>query len=156
MIRSTQTAKHFVLATDRTGLPGESEDEHMKGLYLRLLSTVCARYRDARRFNFVIERNDQLRGWFPDLAADLGKVMVELGQTAVELSVAEHDKAADSPLAVADYMAGIAAAWLEEGAKIDRWTFAFRNLLEVEDSISWFGSVERGRLSSRRDRLADR
>ena len=156
VIRSTQTAKHFVLATDRTGLAGESEGDQMKYLYLRLLSTVCARYRDARRVNIVLERNDQLHDWLPELTSRLKKTLTELSRTEVDLSVAEHDKAPDSPLAIADYMAGIAAAWLDAGATIDRKTFTFRNLLEVEDSISWFCSLERGRLSSRRDRLADR
>ena len=156
LIRAT-FFRAYMVATDRTGVPGETEADQIEFMYVKLLSDLLIRHRKKTELFLYIEQNVDMRSIIerlPDSATNqahktLGKA-VPLPQLHIEM-VAKTDYMS---MAIVDYVMSAVARWLRANRTTNPEDYAYRAFREIEPFVSVLYSFEDGRISSRKDPLA--
>lgn len=147
----------YMVVTDRTRVPGETELQRIEYMYVKLLSDLLIRHRnDESELICYIEQNQGMRrivDRLPDTAtkqayATLGKVV-----PLPELKISIVTKTECMSTAIVDYVMSAVTRWIQDGFPADARKRSFRGFREIEPFISVLYSFERGRLASRKEPL---
>ncbi len=146
----------YMVVTDRTEVPGNSEAELIEFMYVKLLSDLLIRHRDEPELLCYIEQNESMRSIIRRLPASATKRAHEtLGKAAPlpQLNIAMVAKTDYMSMAIVDYVMSAVTRWLQADCTTNPKDWAYRAFREIEPFVSVLYSFERGRISSRRDPL---
>lgn len=147
----------YMVVTDRTRVPGETELQRIEYMYIKLLSDLLIRHRsDESELFCYIEQNEGMGpivDRLPDTAtkrayATLGKVT-----PLPELKINVVSKTECMSAAIIDYVMSAVTRWIRAGYPTDSEKWHYRGFREIESFISVLYSFELGRLASRKDPL---
>jgi hypothetical protein len=146
----------YMVMTDRTGIPGDTEAERIEFMYAKLLGDLLIRHRDLQRITCYIEQAEGMNlsiQRLPDLAtsqacATMGR-SIELPQLDITM-IAKEDCMST---AIIDYAMAAASRWIQADYPTNPKDWPYRGFRTFEPYISVLYSFERGRISSRRDPL---
>jgi hypothetical protein len=155
LIRTTPFRAYMVV-TNRTGVPGETEADKIEFMYAKLLGDLLIRHRKKTELRVYIEQSADMRSIkerLPGGAANqahkaLGKA-VPLPQLCIEMVA----KTEYMSMAIVDYVMAAASRWLRANRPTDPAKWEYRAFREIEPSVSVLYSFEHGRISSRKDPL---
>jgi hypothetical protein len=146
----------FMVVTDRTNVPGNTEAERIEFMYVKLLSDLAIRHRDEPELLCYIEQSEGMRSIIRRLPDKAGRRACEtLGKAATlpQLNIEMVAKADYMSMAIVDYVMSAVSRWLQADSTTRPGDWPYRAFREIEPSISLLYSFERGRISSRKDPL---
>ena len=147
----------YMVVTDRTRVPGETELQRIEYMYVKLLSDLLIRHRnDESELLCYIEQNEGIGpivDRLPDTATK--RAYATLGRVAPlpELKISVVAKTDCMSAAIIDYVMSAVTRWMQAGCPTDAKKWPYRGFREIEPFISVLYSFEHGRLASRKDPL---
>jgi hypothetical protein len=146
----------FLLVTDRTAVPGNTEAERIEFMYVKLLSDLLIRHRNDPEVLCYIEQSDGMGSIIrrlPDSATrrayeTLGKV-----ESLPQLKIMMVAKSDYMSMAIVDYVMSAVTRWLQADCTTSPADWPYRAFREIEPFISILYSFEHGRISSRKNPL---
>ena len=146
----------YMVATDRTRVPGNTEAERIEFMYVKLLSDLLIRHRDEPELLCYIEQSEGMGSIIRRLPDSVTRRAYEtLGKAAPlpQLRIAMVAKTDYMSMAIVDYVMSAASRWLQAGCTTRAEDWPCRAFREIEPFVSVLYSFERGRISSRKDPL---
>jgi hypothetical protein len=146
----------YMVVTDRTGVPGNTEVEQVEFMYVKLLSDLLIRYRDEPELFCYIEQSEGMGSIIRRLPASAIKRAHEtLGKAAPlpKLNIAMVAKTDYMSMAIVDYVMSAVTRWLRADCTTNPEDWPYRAFREIEPFVSVLYSFEHGRISSRKDPL---
>lgn len=146
----------YMVATDRTCVPGKTELERIEFMYIKLLSDLLIRHRDEPELLCCIEQNEGMGSIISRLPAGATKRAYEtLGKVVPlpQLKITMFAKTECMSTAIVDYVMSAVTRWLQAGCPTSSSEWPYRAFREIEPFISILYSFENGRISSRRNPL---
>jgi hypothetical protein len=146
----------YMVVTDRTSVPGDTEDEQIEFMYIKLLSDLLIRHRGQAELLCYIEQSEGMKSMIlrlPSIATEkayqtLGKA-VPLPELKIEM-IAKIDYMST---AIIDYVMWAVSNWLQAGCPTSSSDFNYRAFSEFEPSMSVLYSFECGVIARRKDPL---
>jgi hypothetical protein len=146
----------YMVVTDRTGVPGNTEAEQIEFMYVKLLSDLLIRHRDEPELLCNIEQSE-----------GMGSIIRRLPDSATRRAYGTLGKAAPLPqlkimmvtktdymsMAIVDYVMSAVTRWLQADCTTSPSDWPYRAFREIEPFVSMLYSFEHGRISSRKDPL---
>jgi hypothetical protein len=148
--------KTYMVTTDRTSVPGDTEDEQIEFMYVKLLSDLLIRHRGKSELLCYIERSEGMESIILRLPASATeKAYQTLGRTVPlpELKLEMVAKIDHMSTAIIDYVMWAVSKWLLAGRPTSSSDFNYRAFREFEPSISVLYSFEDGVIARRKDPL---
>lgn len=155
LMRST-FFRTYMVVTNRTRVPGDTESERIEFMYVKLLSDLLIRHRNESEVLCHIEQSEEMASIIGRLPNGVTRQAHKtIGKTAplpkLKLSmVAKRDYMST---AIIDYVMAAVSRWLQADRTLDPRSRHSRGFREIEPSISMLYSFEHGRISSRKDPL---
>ncbi|SRR6266536_474727 len=146
----------YMVVTDRTGVPGNTEVERIEFMYVKLLSDLLIRHRDKPELLCNIERSDGMGSIIRRLPHSATKRAYEtLGATGPlpQLKIVMVAKTDYMSMAIIDYVMSAVTRWLQADCTTSPEDWPYRAFREIEPFVSMLYSFEHGRISSRKDSL---
>lgn len=146
----------YMVVTDRTGVPGNTEAERIEFMYVKLLSDLLIRHRNEPALLCNIEQSEGMGSIIrrlPDSATR--RAHETLGRVAPlpQLEIVMVAKADYMSMAIIDYVMSAATRWLQADCPTSPKDWPYRAFREIEPFVSLLYSFEHGRISSRKDPL---
>ncbi|MGC4773666.1 hypothetical protein ACLQ25_32485, partial [Micromonospora sp. DT44] len=146
----------YMVVTDRTSVPGNTESERIEFMYVKLLSDLLIRHRNEPELFCQIEQSEGMGSIIrrlPNSAA--GRAYETLGKVAPlpRLEIVMVAKAECMSMAIIDYVMSAVTRWLQAGCPTSPKDWPYRAFREIEPFVSLLYSFEQGRISSRKDPL---
>ena len=146
----------YMVVTDRTGVPGNTEAERIEFMYVKLLSDLLIRHRDQPELLCYIEQSE-----------GMGSIIQRLSDSATRRARGTLSKAAPLPqlkitmvvkadymsMAIVDYVMSDVSRWLQSDCPTGPEDWSYRAFRGIEPFVSVLYSFEHGRISSRKDPL---
>jgi hypothetical protein len=146
----------YMVVTDRTAVPGNTEAERIEFMYTKLLSDLLIRHRDERELLCYIEQSDGMGSIIRRLPGSAIRQGYEtLGKTTPlpPLKIMMVAKADYMSMAIVDYVMSAVTRWLQADCTTSPKEWPYRAFREIEPFVSVLYSFEHGRISSRKDPL---
>ena len=146
----------YMVVTDRTGVPGNTEAERIEFMYVKLLSDLLIRHRDEPELLCIIEQSDGMGSIIrrlPDSATRRAYETLGKAGPLPQLKIVMAAKADYMSMAIVDYVMSAVTRWLQADCTTNPENWPYRAFREIEPFISILYSFEHGRLSSRKDPL---
>ncbi|MFF5055378.1 hypothetical protein ACFY1S_19585 [Micromonospora sp. NPDC000663] len=146
----------YIVVTDRTAVPGNTEAERIEFMYVKLLSDLLIRHRDKPELLCMIEQSEGMGATIRRLpGSTTSRAHKTLGKVAPlpELKIVMVAKADYMSVAIIDYIMSAVARWLQAKRPVSPKDWPYRAFREIEPSISLLYSFEDGRISSRKESL---
>lgn len=143
----------YMVATDRTSVPGDTESERIELMYVKLLSDLSIRHRNERELLCYIEQSEGMGSIIRRLPESVTRRAYEmLGKAAPlpQLKIAMVAKKDYMSMAIIDYVMSAVTRWLQAGRSTRPEDYPYRAFREIEPFISVLYSFEHGRISSRK------
>ncbi|MET8045868.1 hypothetical protein ABZU25_33990 [Micromonospora sp. NPDC005215] len=146
----------YMVVTDRTTVPGNTEVERIEFMYTKLLSDLLIRHRDKPELLCMVEQSEGMGAIIRRLSGSATRRAHEtLGKVAPlpkpkMVIVAKTDYMS---VAIIDYIMSAVSRWLQANRPRSPKNWPYRAFREIEPSISLLYSFEHGRISSRREPL---
>ncbi|MBZ6285053.1 DUF3800 domain-containing protein [Streptomyces olivaceus] len=148
--------RSYMVVTDRTGFPGDTESELIEFMYVKLLSDLLIRHRHESELLCYIEQSEGMAAIIRRLPENVVKQAYKtIGKVAPlpQLNITMVAKSDYMSTAVIDYVMAAVSRWLQARCTTEPKDWAYRAFREIEPSISMLYSFEHGRISSRKDPL---
>ena len=155
LIRTT-SFRAYMVVTDRTGVPGNTESEQIDFMYVKLLSDLLMRHRKQNELLIYIEQSPDMRSIIQRLPSSaIEQAHNTLGKAAPlpKLNIEMVTKTDYMSMAIIDYVMGTVARWLRENRTTDPTKWQYRAFRELEPFVSVLYSFERGLISNRKTPL---
>ena len=146
----------YMVVTDRTGVPGDTEAERIEFMYVKLLSDLLIRHRGEPELLCHIEQSEGMGSIIRRLPDSATRRAYEtLGKAAPlpQLKITMVAKTDYMSMAIVDYVMSAVTRWLQAGCTTSPEDWPYRAFREIEPFISILYSFEHGRISSRKDPL---
>jgi hypothetical protein len=148
--------KAYMVVTDRTHVPGDTESERIEFMYVKLLSDLSIRHRRESELLCYIEQSEGMESIISRLPSSVARQAYKTTGKATplpQLKITMVAKQDCMSTAIIDYVMAAVSRWLQadQTTKPNEW--AYRAFREIEPSISLLYSFENGRISSRKDPL---
>ena len=146
----------YMVVTDRTGVPGNTEAEQIEFMYVKLLSDLLIRHRAERELLCYIEQNDSIASIIrrlPDSATRRAFKTLGKAELLPQLNVVVVAKTDYMSIAIIDYVMAAVTRWLQANCTTSPEKWPYRAFREIEPFISVLYSFERGLISSRKNSL---
>ncbi|MFJ6373252.1 hypothetical protein ACIQK5_34360 [Streptomyces virginiae] len=148
--------RSYMVATDRTRVPGGTESELIEFMYVKLLSDLTIKHRHEPELLCYIEQSEGMESIIRRLPHSVvRRAYKTIGKAAPlpQLNITMVAKQDYMSTAIIDYVMAAASRWLQAGCTTSPRDWPYRAFREIEPSISMLYSFERGRISSRKDPL---
>jgi hypothetical protein len=152
LIRTT-FFRAYMVVTDRTGVPGNTEADQIEFMYVKLLSDLLIRHRNEPELFLYIEQSADMRSIIQRLPSSATKQAHKtLGKAAPlpQLNIEMVPKTEYMSMAIVDYVMSAVARWLRANRTTNPADWAYRAFREIEPFVSVLYSFEHGRISSRK------
>ncbi|MFF4198251.1 hypothetical protein [Nonomuraea sp. NPDC001831] len=146
----------YMVVTDRTGVPGETESEQIEFMYVKLLSDILIRHRNKPELLCYIEQSEGMTSIISRLPISVARQAHKTaGKTLSlpKLKIQMVTKTDYMSTAIIDYVMAAVSRWLQADCTTSPKDWPYRAFREIESSVSVLYSFERGRISSRKDSL---
>lgn len=146
----------YMVVTDRTNVPGDTEDEQVEFMYVKLLSDLLIRHRGKTELSCYIEQSESMNSIISRLPAGATKRAHQtLGDAAPlpQLKIQMVAKTDYMSTAIIDYVMSAVSRWLQAGRPTSSSEYNYRAFREIEPSVSILYSFEDGVISGRRNSL---
>lgn len=146
----------YMVVTDRTGVPGNTEAGRIEFMYVKLLSDLLIRHRNEPELLCYIEQSEGMGSIIRRLPVSTTKRAYEtLGKTAPlpQLEIEMVAKADYMSMGIVDYVMSAVTRWFKAGRTTNPEDWPYRAFREIEPFVSIIYSFEHGRISSRKDPL---
>jgi hypothetical protein len=148
--------RSYMVVTDRTGFPDDTESGMIEFMYVKLLSDLLIRHRHESELLCYIEQSEGMAAIIRRLPANVAKQAYKtMGKAAPlpQLNITMVTKSDFMSTAIIDYVMAAVSRWLQARCTTEPKDWAYRAFREIEPFISMLYSFERGRISSRKDPL---
>ncbi|MET9434413.1 hypothetical protein [Streptomyces sp. NPDC006551] len=148
--------RSYMVTTDRTRFTGRAESELIELMYVKLLSDLSIKHRHESELLCYVEQSEGMQSIIRRLPGSVFKQSCKtIGKAASlpELKITMVAKQDYMSTAVIDFVMAAVSRWLQAGCTTSPKDYAYRAFREIEASISMLYSLERGRISSRKDPL---
>ncbi|MEV5779911.1 hypothetical protein AB0L42_02665 [Streptomyces sp. NPDC052287] len=148
--------KAYMVVTDRTRVPGDTESERIEFMYVKLLSDLLIRHRHEPEFLCYIEQSEDMASIIrrlPDGIVRQAYKTTGKGASLPQPNITMVAKRDYMSTAIIDYVMADVSRWLQAGRTTNPKNYPYRAFREIEPSVSMLYSFEHGRISSRKDRL---
>jgi hypothetical protein len=146
----------YMVVTDRTRVPGDTESEQIEHMYVKLLSDLLIRHRGEPELLCYIEQSEGM-GWIirrlPDSVVRRAYETTGRAAPLPQLKITMVAKFDYMSMAIIDYIMAAVGRWLQAGRTTSPKDWPYRAFREIEPSVSMLYSFEHGRISSRKDPL---
>jgi hypothetical protein len=142
----------YMVVTNRTNVPGDTEDEQIEFMYAKLLSDLLIRHRDKTVLSCYIEQGESMNSIIARLPAGATKQAHQtLGDAAPlpQLEIQMVAKTDYMSTAIIDYVMAAVSRWFQAGRPTSSSEYHYRAFREIEPSISILYSFEDGVISRR-------
>ncbi|MFB7866154.1 hypothetical protein [Streptomyces sp. NPDC056069] len=146
----------YLVATNRTRVPGDTEAERIEFMYAKLLSDLLIRHRREPELFCYIEQSEGMESIIdrlPGSAARQARKTMGKATPLPPLNITMVAKRDYMSTAIVDYVMAAVSRWLQAGRTTDGAKYPYRAFRDFEPSISLLYSFEDGRISSRKDPL---
>lgn len=148
--------RSYMVTTDRTRFPGRAEPELIELMYVKLLSDLSIKHRHETELLCYIEQSEGMPSIIrrlPDGVLKQSRKTIGKATSLPDLKITMVAKQDYMSTAIIDYVMAAVSRWLKEGCTTSPTQYSYRAFREIEASISMLYSLERGRISSRKDPL---
>ncbi|WP_158712578.1 MULTISPECIES: hypothetical protein [Streptomyces] len=148
--------RSYMVVTDRTGVPSDTESGAIESMYVKLLSDLLIRHRRESELLCYIEQSEGMAAIIRRLPGNVARQAYKTIGKATPLPQLKITMVAKSDYmstAIIDYVMAAVSRWLQAGCTTKPKDWAYRAFREIEPSISMLYSFEHGRISSRKDPL---
>jgi hypothetical protein len=152
LIRTT-SFRAYMVVTDRTGVPGNTESEQIEFMYVKLLSDLLIRHRKKSELFVNIEQSADMRSIIQRLPSSANKQAQKTrgkAEPLPKLNIEMVTKTDHMSMAIVDYVMAAAARWLRENRTTDPKIWQYRAFRELEQYVSVLYSFEHGLISNRK------
>ncbi|MFE2304410.1 DUF3800 domain-containing protein [Streptomyces sp. NPDC059445] len=146
----------YMVVTDRTRVPGDTEFEQIESMYVKLLSDLSIRHHREPELLCHIEQSEGMESVIrrlPNSAAKQAYNTTGKATPLPKLNITMVAKRDYMSTAIIDYVMAAVSRWLLAGRTTDPKDRHYRGFRAIEPSISMLYSYEHGRISSRKDPL---
>lgn len=147
----------YMVVTNRTSVPGETELQRIEYMYAKLLSDLLIRYRNEEsELLCYIEQNEGIGpivDRLPNTATKRAYATLGRVTPLPELKIGVVAKTECMSTAIVDYVMSATTRWLQDERPADAKKWSYRGFREIEPFISVLYSFEHGRLVSRKEPL---
>lgn len=146
----------YMVVTDRTRVPGDTESELIEFMYVKLLSDLLIRHRHEPELLCYIEQSEGMESIIrrlPDSVVRQAYKTTSKATPLPQLNITMVAKRDYMSTAIIDYVMAAVSRWLQAGRTTKPKDWPYRAFREIEPSISMLYSFEHGRISSRKDPL---
>ncbi|MBP5884673.1 hypothetical protein QBA57_20570 [Streptomyces scabiei] len=146
----------YIVVTDRTGVPGDTESKRIEFMYVKLLSDILIRHRREPEILCYIEQSEDMASIIRRLPDSVVRqACKKIGKAAPlpKLNIAMVAKRDYMSTAVVDYVMAAVSRWILADRTTNPGHRPYRAFREIEPFISMLYSFEHGSISSRRDPL---
>ena len=146
----------YMVVTDRTSVPGDTEAARIEFMYVKLLSDLLIRHREQTELLCNIEQSDEMGSLIrrlPDSATKRAHETLGEAQSLPQLNIVKVAKADCMAIAIIDYIMSAVNRWITADCTRDPGNWFYRAFRDIEPFISVLYSFEHGRISSRKDPL---
>jgi hypothetical protein len=146
----------YMVVTDRSRVPGDTESERIEFMYVKLLSDLLIRHRDESELLCYIEQSEGMGSIIRRLPDSVAKRAYETTGKVAPLPQLKATMVAKSDYmstAIIDYVMAAVSRWFKAGRTTSPEKWEYRAFREIEPSVSMLYSFEHGRISSRKDPL---
>lgn len=155
LIRTT-SFRAYMVVTDRTGVPGNTESEQIEFMYVKLLSDLLLRHRNQAQLLAYIEQSPDMRSIIqrlPVSVTEQAHKTLGKAETLPKLNIEMVTKTDYMSMAIVDYVMATVAKWLRENRTTDPGKWQYRAFRELEPFVSVLYSFEHGLISNRKSPL---
>jgi hypothetical protein len=148
--------RSYMVATDRTGVPCDTESGMIESMYVKLLSDLSIRHRRESELLCYIEQSEGMAAIIRRLPDNVARQAYKTIGKAIPLPQLKITMVAKSDYmstAIIDYVMATVSRWLQASCTTKPKDWAYRAFRDIEPSISMLYSFEHGRISSRKDPL---
>ena len=148
--------RSYMVTTDRTRFPGRAEPELIELMYVKLLSDLSIKHRREAELLCYVEQSEDMRSIIrrlPDGVLKQSRKTIGKVTPLPDLNIMMVTKRDYMSTAIIDYVMAAVSRWLKAGCNTSPSNYVYRSFREFEASISILYSLERGRISSRKDPL---
>jgi hypothetical protein len=148
--------RSYMVVTDRTGVPSDTESGAIESMYVKLLSDLSIRHRRESELLCYIEQSEGMAAIIRRLPGNVARQAYKtIGKSTPlpQLKITMVAKCDYMSTAIIDYVMAAVSRWLQAGCTTKPKDWAYRAFREIEPSISMLYSFEHGRISSRKDPL---
>jgi hypothetical protein len=148
--------RSYMVVTDRTGVPSDTESGAIESMYVKLLSDLSIRHRRESELLCYIEQSEGMAAIIRRLPGNVARQAYKtIGKSTPlpQLKITMVAKSDYMSTAIIDYVMAAVSRWLQAGCTTKPKDWAYRAFREIEPSISMLYSFEHGRISSRKDPL---
>lgn len=146
----------YMVVTDRTRVPGDTESEQIEFMYVKLLSDLLMRHRDEPELLCYIEQSEgmgSIISRLPDSVVRRAYETIGKATSLPQLNITMVAKSDYMSTAIIDYVMADVSRWLQAGRTTSPRDWPYRAFREIEPSVSMLYSFEHGRIASRKDPL---
>lgn len=155
-IQRSGAFKIYLMTSGRPADQGRTEAQLISGMYEAIIADNLIRYRGQAAITVCIEENDGLRRMLRSLPMfSRYHALVKLGTITElpEVRVEMVKKGSAMTVAIIDYAMLAASRWISSGFTTDPSNRAYRGFREIAPAISYFHSLEDGKLATRKIRF---
>lgn len=148
--------RSYMVVTNRTDIPSATESEAIEAMYVKLLSDLSIRHRHESELLCYIEQSEGMSAIIRRLPENVAKQTHKtIGKATPlpQLKIKMVAKTDYMSTAIIDYVMAAVSRWIQADYTTNPTKWEYRAFREIEPSISVLYSIERGRISSRRDPL---
>lgn len=153
LLQKSSAFKVHLIATREHSGRGLTENQVISEMYETIVADNLIRYRGQAALTVCIEENDGLRPMLRNLPRYAAfRAIVKLGTIVKlpEIKVEMAKKGSVMSLAITDYAMLAASRWISSNFTTSPASRAYRGFREIAPSISFFYSLEDGKLASRK------
>ncbi|GGX27981.1 hypothetical protein GCM10010383_68360 [Streptomyces lomondensis] len=146
----------YMVVTDRTSVPGDTESKRIEFMYVKLLSDLLIRHRREPELLCYIEQSEGMASIIrrlPDSVVRQAREKISKAAPLPRLNITMVAKRDYMSTAIVDYVMAAVSRWLLADRTTDASRRPYRAFREIEPFISTLYSFEYGRISSRKDPL---
>jgi hypothetical protein len=143
----------YMVVTDRTAVPGDTEAGRIEFMYVKLLSDLLIRHRGEPELLCYIEQSEGMGSIIrrlPDSATRRAYETLGKATPLPQLKITMVAKADYMSMAIVDYVMSAVTRWLQAGCLTNPRDWPYRAFREIEPFVSLIYSFEHGRISSRK------
>ena len=129
----------YMVVTDRTGVPGNTEAERIEFMYVKLLSDLLIRHRDESELVCYIEQSEGMRSVIRRLPSRATRRAHETLGKAARLPQPKIDMVAKADymsMAIVDYVMSAVTRWLKADCTTSPKEYPYRGFREIEPFVS--------------------
>ncbi|MER5371831.1 hypothetical protein [Streptomyces sp. NPDC002553] len=148
--------RSYMVVTDRTGVPSDTESGAIESMYVKLLSDLLVRHCHESELLCYIEQSEGMAAIIRRLPGNVARQAYKTMGKATpwpQLKIAMVAKNDYMSTAIIDYVMAAVSRWLQASCTTKPNDWAYRAFREIEPSISVLYSFEYGRISSRKEPL---